>query len=163
MTGISLNVQPHSYKEGENGLCTSITQESWGPYDVHNVEYCGLEESHLAHDTELVSTNDFACSCSDEGKKRCDRIRKWALDYLKATPEDFLTKAVHSLNWDYGATIEGILNDMWSRIDIKQWNHPKDEEPFNVSITCDRVEDGLAFALKVYHQKYGDHMLINEE
>jgi len=105
-----------------------------------------------------VKRNDFACSCGEDGKQRCAKVRAWAMKRLEATPEDFLTKAVYDLSWRYNATITGIPNDQWSVITTDKSAKQKDGKygvVWGTYIQCDWIEDGLAFTLRAYYDKYG--------
>lgn len=63
----------------------------------------------------------------------------------------------HRLNWNYHASIDGIYADQWLGIASSTFGHPDGEEPaFGTFIQCDQAEDGLAFTLKAYYDKYGD-------
>lgn len=101
-----------------------------------------------------VKRNDFACSCSDEGKARCAKVLAWAQRWAEATPENFLTRAIYELNWRWNASITDIANDMWSAIVTVKPEIGTSAE-WSTYIQCDRLEDGLAFTLRAYYDKYG--------
>lgn len=101
-----------------------------------------------------VKRDDFACSCGDEGKARCAKILAWAHKWLDATPENFLTKSIYELNWRWNASITGIPNDQWSAITTFKPKVGRAAE-WGTYIQCDSVEDGLAFTLRAYYDKYG--------
>lgn len=105
-------------------------------------------------DMLLVKPNDFACHCGAEGQTRCDVVMQWALGQYKTTKEKLLDQAVWALHWQYGAAIDGIATDQWSRIDTKVWWDR--EEPFKTNIQCDDVLDGIAFTLKAYFDQFGE-------
>lgn len=121
-----------------------------------------------------VEPSDFACNCAADGKERCAAVMAWALDYLSTTNgtiearpvarENFLSHVVSYLNWQYNASITGIANDQWSRIDSETYREPGDEKPvFRTGIQCDSVEDGLAFTLKAYYDEFGPTREVDDD
>ena len=98
-----------------------------------------------------VKGRDFACRCGDDGKARCASVMEWALKWMNTTPEDFVTRSIYELSWRWNATITGIPNDQWSAIVTERTG----EKPWHTYIQCDRIEDGLAFTLRAYYDKYG--------
>lgn len=100
--------------------------------------------------TEIPLARSFACSCSTEGKTKCAETLAWAYEKLHTTAEHFVTRVIFQLHWQYGAEITGIPTDQWSRVDTKTWTG----EDFDTHIQCDFVEDGLAFTLKAYDERF---------
>lgn len=89
----------------------------------------------------------FICHCDPEGAAEADALRALVMQKLsrrqaEVTDRDFLTHVVISLNWDYGAHITSIANDMWSHVIAETWL--KTEKEFKVRAQCDDVEDGIA-------------------
>lgn len=124
-------------------------------------DYAEYKTVHLleAHSEK----HDFACSCGDEGKARCDAMMEWALNFLSTyengelapkptTRENLLTHVVYKLSWDYHAHITRIVNDQWSRVDSE--GHFGDDD-FKTFIQCDRVEDGIALTLRAWYDRFG--------
>lgn len=105
---------------------------------------------------------DMICRCSPEGKEQAGRLRQEVMRRLNergsaetATDANLLTHVVVSLNWDYGAEITGIHNDMWSRVTAETW-HPdhKEKRWLRVSVECDDVEDGVAAIWKAFADRH---------
>jgi hypothetical protein len=98
------------------------------------------------------------CRCSPEGRAEADSLRQEVKRRLgvrygaEVTDADFLTHVAVSLNWDYGAEITGIHNDMWSLVAAETWLPSRREagEWLKVSAPCDEVEDGIAAVWKAF-------------
>lgn len=98
---------------------------------------------------------DFLCTCSEDGKQRSDAVLaevharlaqgSEGLLALEVTDRNFLTAAVTSLNWDYGARITQIANDQWSGV----WAEAYDGR-FKTRIECDEVEHGVAATWRAF-------------
>src|SRR6478736_555477 len=101
---------------------------------------------------------DMICRCSQEGKADADALRAEVKRRLteragaEVADSAFLTHVVVSLNWDYGAEITGISNDMWSMVAAETWSPTQREagDWVQVSVTCDDVEDGIAAIWKEF-------------
>lgn len=106
---------------------------------------------------EVISL-DMICRCSPEGKAEADALREEVKRRLseradaEVSDSDFLTHVVVSLNWDYGAEITGIHNDMWSLVGAETWlpSRRVAGDWLKVSIQCDDVEDGIAAVWKAF-------------
>ena len=89
----------------------------------------------------------FICRCDPKGTAEAEELRvlvmeKLAADGREVTDRDFLTHVIISLNWDYGAHITSIANDMWSHVIAETWLET--EKELKVRAQCDDVEDGIA-------------------
>ena len=108
-----------------------------------------------------VKNPDFACSCTDEGKAECGAVVDWACQQLThahrtVTRENLLTAVVFELAHGYRAAIQGIYCDMWCGISTDIYHPEGETEEFSTFIMCDKVEDGIAYTLKAYYDKFGD-------
>lgn len=87
---------------------------------------------------------------------------EWALDYLsnkhtKATPSNFLTLALYALEGRWHAALETCGVDQWFLLITSTYGHKDGDQPvFQTAIQCDNAEDGIAFTVKAYYDKFGD-------
>lgn len=104
---------------------------------------------------------DFACRCSDDGIAQCDELLQWAYQFLSnkhhtVTAEDFLTAFCYRMDNRYRAQWE-VHTDQWSAVVANTYDKGKEEgETFHTFVQCDNVEDGLAFTLRRWFNKYGE-------
>jgi hypothetical protein len=91
----------------------------------------------------------FACLCSEQGTVQSQALLKQAYDLLgkNVTPGNFLTLAVHSLQWDYRVSINGIITDQWFMITASE------PEVFLIMVQCDEMEHGIAGVLVACAQR----------
>ena len=117
-----------------------------------------------------VGPRAFACSCGDEAKAECAEVMDWALGYLSqpkypVTRENLLTQVVYQLAGWYEASIDSIPCDPggWCAVEASTWT-PKGGDPeFRTAIQCDRVENGIAYTLRAFYEKYGERRVIEGE
>lgn len=64
------------------------------------------------------------------------------------TDGTLLSCVIYSLNQDFGAQITEIMCDLWAVVCASTYRDSDD--PFEVSIYCDNVEDGIAAAWKAF-------------
>lgn len=89
------------------------------------------------------------CTCNTVGVSEGERLMADVMERLSAgtdqmapstvTMDNFLSTVVFSLNWDFGTSIVGIYNDMWSMVVAERYR-----DKMRVSVSCDEVEHGLA-------------------
>ena len=110
-----------------------------------------------------IKSNDFACRCGEKSSARCDEVMEEVVSILKPDEEfGLLSQVVYGLEWNFKqdvvARIEGIGCDQWCAVSSSamKYNEEKGkyEELDSAFIQCDRVEDGIAFTYKYYHDKY---------
>jgi hypothetical protein len=105
---------------------------------------------------------DMICRCSPEGRAEADALRQEVRRRLGAragaevTDADFLTHVTVSLNWDYGAEITGIHNDMWFLVAAETWLPSRREagEWLKATVPCDDAEDGVAAVWKAFAGRF---------
>lgn len=109
--------------------------------------------------------DDFICICKQAGKAEADALMQEVysrlsrgseeLQAVTVGPENLLSSVVVSLNWDYGAHITGIGNDMWSGVYAETYNKDDEGNPvFSTFIQCDFVEHGIAATWKAFADKF---------
>lgn len=85
-------------------------------------------------------TLDMVCTCNTVGLAEAEALLKEVLGRLEITGmHTFLTTVVQSLNWDYGVSITGIYNDMWSGVRAERYRDKR-----RIWVDCDEVEYGIA-------------------
>ena len=112
--------------------------------------------SLLGGSTDVDTASVFACDCDAKGRKEIAAVMAWAKEFLRTPKEEFfLTNLVHALA-SYSAGIESIYADQWCGISVDTYpNGSRKDDPLHVWVQCDRIEDGLAYALRVLYEKYG--------
>jgi hypothetical protein len=105
----------------------------------------GHVEDAFNRDAERADA--FMCRCSPEGVAQADAVmaetvNRLTTDMCKVDASNMLTAVVISLNWDYNASITTIANDQWSMVVATRYPHAND--PYEVVVMCDNVEDGIA-------------------
>jgi hypothetical protein len=108
-----------------------------------------------------IKHDDFACRCTPKASAKAQAVLEWAYQHLsKGTTEmrpiqtdatNLLSHVVFTLEWNYRAMITMIPTDQWSAVATS--THDK---KFSTYIQCDNVEDGLAYTLKAYYDKFGE-------
>lgn len=95
------------------------------------------------------------CTCNPRSAALCDVALADAYRILgDATPANFLTRAVHWMEFEQRANIARIVTDQWALVVIERY--PVDvgepgnwKKPVEVArIQCDRVEHGIARAVQ---------------
>lgn len=107
-----------------------------------------------------IKRDDFACRCSDKEQARSQAVLEWAYENLsersiKVGPENLATFVAYALEIRYRASIDSIFCDQWCAV-TSSTGDMEEKSKFHTFIQCDHVEDGLAFTLKAYYDKYGD-------
>jgi hypothetical protein len=110
---------------------------------------------------------EMVCTCGDERLAEGNTLRVDARRILElgtsdfspgaVTDSDFLTYAVMWLDaQEPPAHITEILTDQWSLVSViqRRYTHGSGFEPvLLMRIQCDRVEDGIARAIQILHER----------